>query len=164
MSTFSIRSATRDNAEAINGIQNHYIVHSTATFLTEPLTLEQRLAWFDNRSPSHPVIVAQAGGPVVGWASLEVFRGRPAYRHTAELSVYIDPDWHRRGVGRALVDELLGRTRALGHHALVGGCCSETTAAIALLEACGFSRVAHFREVGRKFDRWLDVVFLQRLL
>ncbi|MBI3044472.1 MAG: N-acetyltransferase [Betaproteobacteria bacterium] len=164
MSACSIRLASRDDAGAINDIQNHYVVRSTATFLTEPLTLEQRLAWLDGRSPLHPVNVAQVGGAVVGWGSLEVFRARPAYRHTAELSVYIHPDWHRRGIGRAIVNELLARARALGHHALVGGCCSETTAAIALLEASGFSRVAHFREVGRKFDRWLDVVFLQRLL
>lgn len=164
MSACSIRPANRDDAEVINGIQNHYVVHSTATFLTEPLTLEQRLAWLDGRSPAHPVIVAQADGPVVGWGSLEVFRGRPVYRHTAEFSIYVHHEWHRRGIGRAIVDELLARARVLGHHALVGGCCIESTAIIALLEASGFSRVAHFREVGRKFDRWLDVVFLQRLL
>jgi phosphinothricin acetyltransferase len=71
---------------------------------------------------------------------------------------------HRRGIGRALLADLTARARALGHHTLVGGCCSESAAVIALLEASGFSRVAHFREVGRKFGRWLDVVFLQRLL
>jgi len=160
----SIRAAARDDAQAINAIQNHYVVHSTATFLTEPLTLEQRLAWLDGRSAVHPVIVAEDGRKVVGWGSLEVFRSRTAYRRTAELSVYIHHDWHRRGIGRAIVEELVAHARALGHHALVGGCCSETTAAIALLEACGFSRVAHFREVGHKFGRWLDVDFLERLL
>ena len=164
MSDCSIRLATRADAEDINGIQNHYVVHSTATFLTDPLTLEQRLAWLDKRSQDHPVVVAQADGSVVGWGALEVFRGRPAYRHTAELSVYVHHEQHRRGIGRAILADLTTRARALGHHALVGGCCSESTAIIALLEASGFSRVAHFREVGRKFDRWLDVVFLQRLL
>lgn len=164
MSTCAVRLADRGDAEAINAIQNHYIVNSTATFLTEPLTLEQRLAWLENRSPAHPVIVAQAEGAVAGWGSLEVFRGRPAYRHTAEFSIYVHHDMHRRGIGRALLADLVTRARALGHHALVGGCCSESTAVIALLEASGFSKVAHFREVGRKFNRWLDVVFLQRLL
>lgn len=164
MSDYSIRLATRADAGDINSIQNHYVVHSTATFLTEPLTLEQRLAWLEGRSQAHPVVVAQADDSVVGWGSLEVFRGRPAYRHTAEFSIYVRDEWHRRGIGRAILADLLTRARALGHHALVGGCCSESTAIIALLEASGFSRVAHFREVGRKFDRWLDVVFLQRLL
>ncbi|HLF38509.1 MAG TPA: GNAT family N-acetyltransferase [Burkholderiales bacterium] len=164
MSDCSIRLATRANAEDINGIQNHYVVHSTATFLTDPLTLEQRLSWLENRSQAHPVIVAQADDSIIGWGSLEVFRSRPAYRHTAEFSIYVHQEWHRRGIGRAILADLVTRARALGHHALVGGCCSESTAVIALLEASGFSRVAHFREVGRKFDRWLDVVFLQRLL
>lgn len=164
MSDCSIRLATRADAGDINSIQNHYVVHSTATFLTEPLTLEQRLAWFENRSQAHPVIVAQADGLVAGWGSLEVFRPRPAYRHTAEFSIYVHPERHRRGIGRAILTDLVARASALGHHTLVGGCCSESTAVIALLEASGFSRVAHFREVGRKFGRWLDVVFLQRLL
>ena len=164
MSACSIRLADRGDAEAINAIQNYYVVHSTATFLTDPLTLEQRLAWLENRSQAHPVVVAQADGLVVGWGSLEVFRGRPAYRHTAEFSIYVHHERHRRGIGRAILADLVARARALGLHTLVGGCCSETAAAIALLEAAGFSRVAHFREVGRKFDRWLDVVFLQRLL
>jgi phosphinothricin acetyltransferase len=164
MSDCSIRLAARADAGDINSIQNHYVVNSTATFLTDPLTLEQRLAWLENRSQAHPVVVAQADDSVVGWGSLEVFRARLAYRHTAEFSIYVHPEWHRRGIGRAILADLTTRARALGHHALVGGCCSESTAIIALLEASGFSCVAHFREVGRKFDRWLDVVFLQRLL
>ncbi len=164
MSECSIRLAARADAEDINSIQNHYVVHSTATFLTDPLTLEQRLNWLGNRSQSHPVIIAQSDGLVAGWGSLEVFRARPAYRHTAEFSIYVHHERHRRGIGRAILADLTARARALGHHTLVGGCCSESTAVIALLEASGFSRVAHFREVGRKFDRWLDVIFLQRIL
>lgn len=154
----------RADAAAINEIQNHYVVHSTATFLTEPLTLEQRLAWLEGRSPAHPVTVALQDGAVAGWAALGDFRSRPAYRHTVEFSVYVHPARHRRGIGRELLEDLVERARAAGHHALVGGCCSESTAILALLDAEGFSRVAHFPEVGRKFDRWLDVVFLQRLL
>jgi L-amino acid N-acyltransferase YncA len=164
MTACAIRLATRADAEAINQIQNYYVIHSTATFLTEPFTLEQRLAWIEGRSPSHPVTVAESNGSVVGWAALGEFRSRPAYRHTTEFSIYLHPDWHRRGIGRALLADLTERARAIGHHALVGGCCSESTAILALLEASGYKRVAHFPEVGRKFDRWLDVVFMQRLL
>ncbi len=164
MAACSIRPATRADAGAINDIQNHYVVHSTATFLTEPLTLEQRLAWLGGRSPEHPITVALDGGAVVGWAALGEFRSRPAYRHTAEFSIYVHQEHHRRGIGRALLADLVERARAAGHHALVGGCCSQSTAILGLLEASGFSRVAHFPEVGRKFDRWLDVVFMHRLL
>jgi L-amino acid N-acyltransferase len=164
MNACSIRLATPGDAGVINDIQNHYIVSSTATFHTEPLTLEERLAWLKNRSPAHPVTVAQAEGAIVGWGAIEIFRGRPAYRHTAELSLYVHHERHRRGIGRAIVADLVTRAHALQYHALVGGCCSESTAVIALLEALGFDRIARFREVGRKFDRWLDVVFLERLL
>lgn len=164
MTVCSIRIAVRDDAAAINEIQNYYVVNSTATFLTEPLTLEARLAWLEKRLPIHPVTVVQANGTTVGWGSLDTFRSRPAYRHTAEFSVYVHQDWHRRGIGRAIMLDLVERARSLGHHALVGGCCSESVAVIALLETLGFSRVAHFPEVGYKFGRWLDVVFLQRIL
>ena len=164
MAACAIRPAAAADAEPINDIQNHYVLHSTATFLTEPLTLKQRLAWLEGRAPAHPVTVAVVDGAVVGWGALGEFRGRPAYRHTTEFSIYLHPDWHRRGIGRALLADLIERAQAVGHHALVGGCCSESTAILALLEASGFSRVAHFPEVGRKFDRWLDVVFMQRLL
>jgi phosphinothricin acetyltransferase len=164
MGDCSIRLATRADAGAINDIQNDYVVGSTATFHTEPLSLDERLAWLENRAPVHPVTVAQAGEEIVGWGALEVFRGRRAYQHTAEFSVYVHHEWHRRGIGRAIMTDLIARARALQYHALVGGCCSESTAVIAMLEAMGFDRVAHFREVGRKFDRWLDVVFLELVL
>ena len=160
----AIRLASRDDASAINDIQNYYVVNSTATFLTEPITLEQRLAWLEHRSKVHPVTVAEVGGAVVGWGALDTFRSRPAYRHTTEFSVYVHHDNHRRGIGRAVVADLMERARQSGHHALVGGCCSESTAVIALLQTLGFTQVARFPEVGYKFDRWLDVLFLQRLI
>lgn len=164
MSDCSIRLAIPDDAGVINDIQNHYVVSSTATFHTEPLSLDERLAWLENRASAYPATVAQVGNQIVGWGALEVFRGRRAYQRTAEFSVYVHPEWHRRGIGRAIMVDLERRARALQYHALVGGCCSESTAVIALLESLGYERVAHFREVGRKFDRWLDVVFLERIL
>jgi L-amino acid N-acyltransferase YncA len=164
MSACAVRPAMRADAEAINAIQNYYVVNSTATFLTEPLTLEQRHAWLEGRSQQHPVSVAVDQGVVVGWGALGDFRSRPAYRHTTEFSIYVHHQRQRKGIGRALLADLVERARSAGHHALVGGCCSESTAILALLEAEGFSRVAHFPEVGRKFDRWLDVVFMQKLL
>ncbi|MGQ0752186.1 MAG: GNAT family N-acetyltransferase [Betaproteobacteria bacterium] len=160
----SIRPATPADAAAINDIQNYYVVHSTATFQTEPVSLAQRVTWLEARLPVHPVTVAKSDGTTVGWGALDLFRTRPAYRHTTEFSVYVHHDWHRRGIGRALMADLIERGRALGHHALVGGCCSESTAVIAMLQEMEFTRVAHFPEVGYKFERWLDVVFLQRLL
>ena len=164
MSPILVRPAARADAAAINEILNPYIAQSTATFLTEPRTLAQRLAWFDEHGGRHPVLVAVSDGAVVGFGALSVFRPRAAYAATAVISVYLRPEFHRRGIGRRLIGELQSRARALGHHALIGICCSETGASIALLEACGFRRVGQLREVGRKFGRWLDIVILQFLV
>lgn len=164
MGACAIRLAAPGDARAINDIQNHYVIHSTATFLTEPLTLAQRKAWLEGRAPQHPVTVAEMDGVVVGWGALGEFRSRPAYRFSTEFSVYVHPEHHRRGIGRALLADLRERARAAGLHALIGGCCGESTGILALLEAEGFEKVAHFPEVGWKFDRWLDVVFMQKLL
>jgi phosphinothricin acetyltransferase len=81
-----------------------------------------------------------------------------------EASIYIRQDWQRRGVGRAMLRDLIERALALGHHAVIGGACTEQIASLALQESLGFQRVAHFREVGYKFGRWLDVVYMQLLL
>jgi len=159
-----IRLATVADAAAISAILNDYVTNSTATFITEPVSLDERLAWLKEHNDSHPAIVAEAQGKVIGWAALSSFRSRAAYRQTAEVSVYIDRNYHRRGIGRALLQELIGRGRKLGYHSLIGGCCSESVASIALLEQLGFSHAAHFHEAGRKFDRWLDVVFLELIL
>jgi phosphinothricin acetyltransferase len=164
MSVFITRSATRADAEAINAILNPYIEKSTATFITEPMTLAQRLAWFDEHLDNHPVIVAECDGIVVGFGALSTFRARAAYAQTAEIAVYIREDFHRRGIGRMIIGELTTRARALGHHTLVGVCCSESEASIGLLESCGFVRAGHLHQVGRKFGRWLDIVILEFLI
>ena len=100
----------------------------------------------------------------MGWAALSEWKERAAYARSVEASVYVRADRHRRGIGRALLVDLVDRARALGHHVVIGGACTEHPASIALQESVGFEHVAHFREVGFKFDRWLDVVYLQRIL
>jgi len=159
-----LRSATTADAAAINSILNPYIEKSTATFITEPSTIEQRLAWFAEHRDKHPIIVAVCNGVVVGYGALSTFRARAAYAQTAEVAVYLREDFHRRGIGRMIIGELQARARLLGHHILVGVCCSESEASIGLLESCGFIRAGQLREVGRKFDRWLDIVILEQVL
>ena len=162
--SLSLRTADTPDAEAINDILNHYVLTSTATFLLAPQTAAERVAWLEGRSISHPVIVAEDDGMVVGWSALSHFRVRAAYAKTAEIAVYVRHDMHHRGIGRALIRELIARARAADLHAMVAGVCSESTASIALFESLGFAQVAHFHEVGRKFDRWLDVLFLELIL
>jgi len=101
---------------------------------------------------------------VVGWGSLSKFRERAAYAPTVEGSVYIRHDCHRQGLGRMILLDLIERARAAGYHSLIGGVDAEQTASIALQESLGFQRVAHLKQVGYKFDRWLDVIYLQLML
>jgi phosphinothricin acetyltransferase len=159
-----IRSATAADLGAIREIYNDYVSHSTCTFQIEPDTEAERLAWFCGRSPAHPVIVAEAAGEVVGWAALSKWNARGGYARTVEASVYIRHDRQRRGLGKALMLDLIERARAAGHHTIIGGACTEQAASLALQAALGFEQVACFREVGYKFGRWLDVAYMQLLL
>ena len=159
-----LRSATRNDLPAIRDIFNHYVATSTCTFQIDPETEEERAEWFRNRGPAHPVTVAEMEGEVVGWAALSPWKSRCAYARSAEASVYVRHDMHRRGVGRALLADLIERGRAAGLHTIIGGACTEQPASLALQEALGFERVGSFREVGFKFGRWLDVAYMQLLL
>lgn len=159
-----IRPATVADLEAIRDIYNYYVARSTCTFQIEPETAAERLAWFRDRSPAHPVTVAAQDGAVVAWAALSPWKSRCGYSRSVEASVYVRHDYHRRGVGRALLVDLIERARAAGHHTIIGGTCTEQAASLALQEALGFERVGCFREVGHKFGRWLDVVYMQLFL
>jgi len=169
MDTPTLRNAIAADLPAISEIYNYYVLHSTCTYQLEPESLAEREAWFAAHAPDkYPVIVAELddadGKQVVGWGSLSKFHPRAGYDGTVEASVYIHHDFHRRGLGRLLLVELVARARALGYHALIGGASADQTASIALQESLGFQRVGQQKQVGRKFDRWLDVVYLQVLL
>ena len=159
-----IRPARENDLAAINAIYNHYVLHSTCTYQVTPETDAARLAWFRGRGENHPVTVAEADGEVVGWASLNRYHPREAYARTVENSVYVRHDRHRCGIGRALLADLIGRARELGHHTILAGISAEQAASIALHGAFGFQKVAHFRELGWKQGAWLDVVFLQLMV
>jgi len=158
------RFATVADLPAIDAIYNHYVLHSTCTYQTEPETADDRRAWFDRHGPHHPVIVATRDSGVVGWGSLSPFHARCAYAHTVEDSVYVRDDMRRGGIGRTLLADLLQRAQAIGHHTVLASIDASQTASIALHRQFGFTDAAHLTEVGFKFGRWLDVVYLQRLL
>jgi L-amino acid N-acyltransferase len=159
-----IRQATIADLEAVNAIYNYYVLHSTCTYQTEPETMADRRAWFDRHGPKHPVVVAEVAGEVLGWGSLSPFQARAAYCHTVENSVYVRHDVHRQGIGSALLKNLVVRASEIGHHTIIGGIDEEQEASITLHAKHGFVQVAHLRQVGFKFGRWLDVFYMQRLL
>jgi phosphinothricin acetyltransferase len=157
----AIRPATEADLPAINAIYNHYVRTSTCTYQYEPETEEGRRHWFAEKGEKHPVVVAVEGGEIIGWGALSPFRTREGYRFTVEASVYVRHDRQRKGIGRLIMEDLIERARKLGYRSMIGGASAEQTASIALQESLGFVRVAHFKEIGYKFDQWLDVVFMQ---
>ena len=164
MSAFTIRPATANDLDAIRAVYNYYVTCSTCTYQIELETAAERAAWFRDRSELHPVTVAEREGIVIGWAALSPWKSRCGYARSAEASVYIHHEHHRRGAGKALLIDLIDRAKALGLHTVIGGACSTQTASLALQAALGFEVIGTFREVGRKFDRWLDVTHTQLVL
>lgn len=159
------RLASLEDSEAIRRIYNREVVGSTVTFDLVPRTPEDQLAWMDEHSGAHPAVVAlDEDGTVCGFGSLSPYRPRPAYRTTVEDSVYVDPAYQGRGVGRGLLEELVGLAGSHGFHAIIARIVGGHEASIGLHRACGFERVGVEREVGRKFGKWLDVVLMQRLI
>ena len=108
--------------------------------------------------------IAESDGKIVGWGSLSPWNPRAGYAKTVEFSVYVRHDCHRMGLGRLIVVDLIDRAKKLGHHVVLGGASADQTASIALQESLGFERVARLKQVGRKFGRWLDVVYMQLVL
>jgi len=160
-----IRDAADADLPAILAIYNHAIETTTAVFTYTPHTIDMRREWFaDKRAKGYPVLVAEADGVVAGFATYGPFRAWPAYRYSIEHSVYVAEAARRRGIARQLMVELLARARAQEFHVVIGGIVSENTPSLALHQALGFEAVAHFKQVGYKFGRWLDLTFVQVVL
>jgi L-amino acid N-acyltransferase len=160
-----LRDAAEDDIPGILGIYNDVIATSTAVYAETPVSLDERLAWFRLRGQQgYPVLVAADGSGVIGFISFGDFRAWPCYLHSVEHSVHVRTDRRRCGVGRALMEALIPRARALGKHVLIAGIDADNAGSLKLHQSLGFEQVAHFREVGRKFDRWLDLVFMQHFL
>ncbi len=158
-----VRTATADDLPALAGIYNESVAHSVATFDVEPQPPELFAARVASTRPGDHVVVADQGGRVVGVAYAATYRPRPAYDGTRETSVYLAPEARGRGLGRVLYDELLARVDADGIHACVAVIAQPNAASEALHAAVGFERVGTLREVGRKFDRWVDTTWWQRV-
>jgi phosphinothricin acetyltransferase len=164
MTDLRIRLATQTDLSAINEIYNYYVLNSTCTYQEEPSTDAEREIWFIAHGPKHPITVADADGTIVGWASLSPFHPRSAYRSTLENSIYVRHDHQRQGIGNALLLDCIERAKAIGHHTIIAGIDLEQAASVHIHQRAGFEQVAHIKEVGFKFGRWLDVVYLQLML
>jgi phosphinothricin acetyltransferase len=162
----TIRPATVADAAAIAEIYNREVTDTTATFDLVPRTLEQQQEWISARTGAFAAIVAIDADTrrVVGFASLSTYKERAAYRTTVENSIYVHRDFGGRGIGKALLTHLIGVARSSGFHAVIARIEASGEASRALHASCGFELVGIEREVGRKFNRWLSVAVMQRML
>ncbi len=166
MTDVTIRQACLADIPAITRIYAHAVLNGTATFELEPpdeAEMTRRMtALLDGR---FPYLAAETGGTLAGYAYASLYRTRPAYRFTVEDSIYVDPNIHRRGVGRALLKRLIEESEQRGFRqiiAVIGD--SAQTASIEVHRALGFRHVGNLENVGFKFGRWLDTVLMQRKL
>jgi phosphinothricin acetyltransferase len=158
-----IAAAVPEDLAPLTAIYNEVLSGSTAIFSDAPATLAERTEWWRARSAQgYPVLVAHDETGVAGYASFGDFRAWPGYRYSVEHSVHVRADARGRGIGGALLTALLARAAALGKHVMIGGVDAANSASIRFHERHGFSRVGLMPEVGFKFGRWLDLVFLQR--
>lgn len=160
-----IRPAVRQDVPAILDIYNQAVRDTTASYDLTEVSLESRLAWFDDKAAQGwPVWVAEDGGEVVGWATFGPYRAKAGYDQTAEHSVYVRQGYQGQGIGQALMLELIAEGRRRGLHVLIGVVDAENAASIRFHQRFGFEVAGTLRQVGRKFDRWLDAVFMELIL
>lgn len=161
----TIRDASEQDFPRILQILDEAIANTTANWDLEPRSAADRKAWFDERRRRGlPILIAEREGTVIGFASFDIFRPFQGFRHTVEHSIYVDPHAQRQGAGRALLAELIAQAKARDMHVMVAGIEAGNAASLALHRQAGFEIVGRLPEVGRKFDRWLDLVFMQKCL
>jgi L-amino acid N-acyltransferase YncA len=158
--------AERRHLQEILDIYNDAVLKTTASYDYEPRTLEHRTVWFeDHQKINLPIFVAVgASGKVLGWSALNPYHSRIGYQFTTENSIYIVEDQRGKGIGKLLMQPLIDGARTRGFHAIIAVIDAANEASIRLHARFGFEKVGHFKEVGFKFGRWLDVAYLELIL
>jgi L-amino acid N-acyltransferase YncA len=158
----TIRDAVEQDIAAILEIYNHVILNTTSVYSEHPHTYDMRLSWFKERTGSgFPVFVAEQDGQIIGFSSFGHFRVWPCYRYTVENSVYVHIDHRGKGISKLLLQPLIDRAREMKLHAMIAGIDADNEVSYQLHRSFGFVEVAHFKEVGFKFGRWLDLKFME---
>lgn len=161
-----IRDADLRDAKGITAIYNDAVLHTTAIWNEQTVDTANRMSWLADRNKAgYPVLVAvNEAGDVLGYASFGDWRAWDGYRYTAEHSIYVRADQRGQGIGEVLLRALVERARSSGKHVLVAGIEAKNDASIRLHHKLGFEQVGYLKQVGAKFGRWLDLVFLQMIL
>jgi L-amino acid N-acyltransferase YncA len=157
-----IRDAVQGDFDQITAIYNEVLTKSTAIYSDHPATVNERISWWRSRiAQGFPVLVAANADHLAGFATFGDFRAWPGYRFTVEGTVHIHSGSRGHGIGTELLHAILARAKEMGKHVMIAGVDSENAASLRFLERFGFERAGQLREVGYKFDRYLDLVFLQ---
>jgi len=160
-----IRQATKNDLEAILHIINHAILHTTAVYDYKPRTLAYQQAWFEKKQADNmPVLVAEHNNQTIGFGSYGIFRPWEGYRFSAEHSIYVSHEFRGQGIGGKLLERLITLARDQHFHTIIAGIDAENKSSYTFHQKYGFVEVGRFHEVGYKFDKWLDLVFMQLML
>ena len=157
-----IRACEIKDIPAICDIYNYYINHTIVTFEETPVAVDEMASRVEIYTMQYPWLVCEVGGAVVGYAYASKWKERSAYKHTAEVTVYLKNGLSGNGYGKALYSVLLDKLKAQGCHVALGCLAIPNEASAGLHEYFGFKKVAHFTEVGRKFNQWVDVGYWQK--
>lgn len=161
----AIRHANENDLPQLLDIYNDIILHTTAVYDYDPHTPEMRRAWFRTKQEQGmPVFVAEAGNKIAGFSSIGPFRAWAAYKYSVENSVYVTAEERGKGIGKLLIPPLIESAKAMKIHTIIAGIDAANDASIKLHRYFQFKEVAHFKEVGWKFERWLDLKFLQLIV
>ena len=160
-----IREAIEDDLPQLLEIYNDIILHTTAVYDYEPHTMEMRKQWFETKKQQKfPVFVAEENDKIFGFSSIGPFRAWAAYKYSVENSVYVAENSRGKGIGKMLIPPLIEAAKNLKLHTIIAGIDTSNDASLRLHKSFGFAEVAHFKQVGWKFGRWLDLKFLQLIL
>jgi len=160
-----VRTAREQDLPQLLAIYNDIILNTTAVYDYEPHTIEMRKQWWETKQmQGYPVFVAEDQGVILGFSSVGPFRAWAAYKYCVENSVYVAATARGRGIGKILLAPVINASRELGMHTIIAGIDATNEASLQLHRGFGFEEVAHFKQVGWKFDRWLDLKFLQLML
>lgn len=161
----NIRHGTENDLPQMLEIYNEIIANTTAVFQYDPHTLNMRKEWFEKKQEeSYPVFIAEENNVIVGYSTIGQFRNWQAYKYSVENSVYVKAGYRGRGISKLLIQPLIDAAKEMGMHTIIAGIVADNKVSLALHKQFGFVEVAHFKEVGYKFDRWLDLKFLQLMV
>ncbi|HZE85062.1 MAG TPA: GNAT family N-acetyltransferase [Puia sp.] len=161
----TIRAAREADLPSILAIYNDIILTTTAVYQYEPQSMDMRKAWYEGRlKDGLPIFVAESGGQILGFSSYGPFRAWPAYKYTVENSVYVSAEQRGKGIGKLLIAPLIDAAGKSDLHAIIASIDASNDASLRLHRSFGFEEVAHFKQVGYKFGRWLDLKFLELIL